>query len=236
VKAFRGGTAAELIPFRLDDGEDLVRSVARIAGELNLGAAALVMGSGTLGATRLMAAGALGPAPLGVVGEYQGPLPIVAMQGWILAGQPELQLTLSRGAELIAGRAMTGCRVQGGVEALLLRLGNLRLARVPDPQTGAWMLAADEIPSGLPRLELQGQAVDPQAILKVPAELLRRHRVLPIALSGDTLLVATADPHDLLASSDLRQATGLRIQWVETPAPALETAVDSALRWLSPEV
>ena len=36
MKTFRGGTAAELIPFRLDDGEDLVATLARAAQEMNL--------------------------------------------------------------------------------------------------------------------------------------------------------------------------------------------------------
>ena len=140
VRAFRGGTAAELIPFRLDDGEDLVETLARMAEELNLGAAALAMGGGALASVRLTTPGSPGPLPLGIVAEYQGPLPIVAMQGWILAGQPEVQLTLSRSGALIAGRAVAGCPVQGAVEGLLLRVGNLRLARLPDPQTGAWSL------------------------------------------------------------------------------------------------
>ena len=43
MKTFRGGTPAELIPFRLDDGEDLVPTLARTAEELNLGTAAVVI-------------------------------------------------------------------------------------------------------------------------------------------------------------------------------------------------
>lgn len=232
MKTFRGGTAAELIPFRLDDGEDLVLTLARMAEELNLGSATLAMGSGALAAARLVAAGAAGPSPLGVIAEHQGPLAIVSMHGWILANQPEIHLTLSRGAELIAGRAVAGCLVRGSVEGLLLRLGNVRLGRVSDPQTGLWQLATAAAPRELPRLELHGQPIDPQALLKVPHNLLQRHRVLPLAVSGDTLIVATSNPGDVFAQEDLRQATGMRIQWVDTPRDALDTALDHVSDWL----
>src|SRR4051794_25072842 len=126
---FRGGTAAELIPFRLDEGEDLVPAVARMAEELNLGSAAMMLVSGVLSVARLLPAGTAGPEPLGVIVEHQGPLAVVSLQGWILANQPELHVTLSRGAAIIAGRATQGCLVQGGLEGLLLRLGNVRLSR-----------------------------------------------------------------------------------------------------------
>jgi predicted DNA-binding protein with PD1-like motif len=232
MKSFRGGSAAELIAFRLDEGEDLVDALARAAEELNLGSAAVAMASGTLGIARLIAAGTPGPAPLGVILEQTGPLSIASMQGWILAGQPELQLVLSRGAELIAGRAVSGCRVQGSVEGLLLRLGNLRLERVSEPATGHWSLGSGASPSAMPRFELQGQAIDPRALLIVPRQILERHRVLPVALSGTTLIVATADPRNLFARDDVRLASGMQIQWLETPKAALEAALHQVFRWL----
>jgi predicted DNA-binding protein with PD1-like motif len=232
MKTFRGGTAAELIPFRLDEGEDLVLTLARMAEELNLGAAALTMGSGALSVARLVTVGTFGPSPMSVIAEHQGAFAIVSMHGWILANQPEIHLTLSRGPELIAGRAVAGCFVRGGLEGLLLRLGNLRLGRVSDPQTGLWHLSTATVPQELPRLELHGQPIDPQAILKVPHNLLQRHHVLPIAVSGDTLIVATSAPGDVFAQEDLRQATGMRVQWVDTPRDALDAALDRVTDWL----
>jgi predicted DNA-binding protein with PD1-like motif len=232
VKTFRGGTAAELIPFRLEEGENLVPTLARAAEEINLGSAAVVMGAGSLAVARLAPVGTVGPTSLGIITEHEGPLFILSMQGWILANQPELQLTLSRGPRVLAGRAIEGCLVRGTVEGLLLRLGNLRLGRLSDPQTGDWALAAGGRLKDAPRIELNGQPIDLQAVLKAPPDLLGRHRVLPFAISGDTLLVATADPRDLLAYNDLRQATGMRIQWVDTPADLLLAALHQVLQWL----
>jgi predicted DNA-binding protein with PD1-like motif len=232
MQFFRGGTAAELIPFHLADDEDLVPTLARMAEELNLGTAAVAMGSGALSVARMLAAGAPGPAPLGVIIEHEGPLAVISLQGWILANQPELHLTLSRGAAVIAGRATQGCLVRGGVEGLLLRLGNLRISRVSDPQIGSWSLSATARPQELPTLTLQGRPVDFHAVLKVPRILLERYIVLPIAITGNTLLVATADPRNLFAQDDLRLATGMRVQWIETPRPALEAALNEVLRHL----
>jgi predicted DNA-binding protein with PD1-like motif len=232
MKAFRGGTAAELIPFHLDEGEDLVPALARLAEGLSLGSAAVVMGSGALSIAHLLPAGIAGPAPLWIITKHEGPLSIVSVQGWILANQPELHLVLSQRVGLIAGRAMAGCLVHGQVEGLLLRLGNLRLSRISDPQSGEWSLAAGARPQELPKIQMQGQPIDLQAVLKVPLQLLTRYKVLPIALTGDTLLVASASPHSLFAQDDLRLATGMRIQWVDTPKDALEAAIQEVLKHL----
>ena len=173
VKTFRGGTAAELIPFSLVDGEDLVPTLARMAEDLNLGTAAMIMASGVLSVARLLPAATAGPAPLGVISEHEGPLAIVSMQGWILANQPELHLTLARGAAVIAGRALQGCLVLGIIEGLLLRLGNVRLSRIADPASGDWSLSTAAHPQAgtrqeLPNLRMQGRPIDLQAVLKVP--------------------------------------------------------------------
>jgi predicted DNA-binding protein with PD1-like motif len=232
MKSFRGGIPAELIPFHMGDGEDLVSALARAADELNLGSTAVVMGSGTLGAACLFTPGAVGPDPLGILTEQKGPLAIVSMHGWILASQPEIHLTLARGAELLAGRAAAGCRVHGSVEGLLLRIGNLRLARLSDPQTGHWGLTSGPRPEEPPRFMMQGHPIDFQAVLKVPRQLLERHTVLPIAISGETLVVASADSRNLFARDDLRLAAGMSIQWVETPIEILQPALQEVLAWL----
>ena len=56
--------------------------------------------------------------------------------------------------------------------------------------------------------------------------------VLPIAVSGDTLIVASANPRNVFAQDDLRVATGMRIQWVDTPKDVLEAALQEVLKHL----
>src|SRR5437867_2005388 len=62
MQFFRGGTSAELIPFHLEKGEDLIPTLARIAEELHIGTAAIVLGSGALSVARLLPRAALAPA------------------------------------------------------------------------------------------------------------------------------------------------------------------------------
>src|ERR1700751_5154829 len=58
----------------------------------------------------------------------------------------------------------------------------------------------------------------PPAILKlVSSGLARWHRALPIALSGDTLRVALADPLDPRSAEDLRFALGKDVEVIVAP-------------------
>jgi type IV pilus assembly protein PilB len=59
----------------------------------------------------------------------------------------------------------------------------------------------------------------------VPADLLRRYHAVPIARTGNTLVVALPDPNNLLAREDLRRVTSLQIQALAAPLPALRQAL-----------
>jgi len=53
--------------------------------------------------------------------------------------------------------------------------------------------------------------VPPEIIEKVPARFALRHQVVPFAMSGKTMSVATMDPRDLLVEDELGQLTGCMI-------------------------
>jgi type IV pilus assembly protein PilB len=62
-------------------------------------------------------------------------------------------------------------------------------------------------------VELDDVNVDPAAVRLLPERLARRYLALPIALVEDDLvLVAIADPTDVVASDDLRLALGLNVR------------------------
>jgi type IV pilus assembly protein PilB len=67
---------------------------------------------------------------------------------------------------------------------------------------------------GLPRL-----AVSPEAAGALPAEFIKRHRVLPVKMSGGAIVIATAEPGNQRIIDDIRLLTGLEVE---------EQAVDSA--------
>jgi general secretion pathway protein E len=72
----------------------------------------------------------------------------------------------------------------------------------------------EEFPSSVPVLK------------NVSARYLRQARVCPISIDGNVLTVASADPLNTLVSDELRQATGLTIKIVISPAVAITEAID----------
>ena len=83
---------------------------------------------------------------------------------------------------------------------------------------------------GLKCVDLMSYAVDAAAMAKIPVALARRHRVLGISLDDDEIVVAVADPGDVLALDDVRAATGLRVQPVVVPRDELMKAMERLQR------
>jgi type IV pilus assembly protein PilB len=80
-------------------------------------------------------------------------------------------------------------------------------------------------------LDVDALGVDPSAAAQLPQSFARRYRALPLAFrSGGRLLVAVADPTDLLSSDDLRLALGASVELGVADAEALEHAIGQAYR------
>ncbi|MGN6444412.1 GspE/PulE family protein [Amnibacterium sp.] len=77
-----------------------------------------------------------------------------------------------------------------------------------------------------PFVEILEYPVDRDAAVSVSANLCRRHSLLPISREGGTLVVAMADPNDILALDDVSAATRLRIRPVRVDARDLATTID----------
>ena len=106
--------------------------------------------------------------------------------------------------------------------ATLLRLGRVDEAQIAEA-------VASQL--GLPRVDLDEERVQPDAIERLPARIALRHGVLPLRLLGDTLVLATADPSDVVALDDVRLAAGVRhVQTVVATATALDAARRRAYR------
>ncbi|HXR45770.1 MAG TPA: ATPase, T2SS/T4P/T4SS family [Pseudolysinimonas sp.] len=83
---------------------------------------------------------------------------------------------------------------------------------------------------GLPFVDLTEYPVDRAAIAAVPAALCRRHGVLPITIDGNRLLLAMADPGDVVAIDDVRAAARYQVRPVVAEAEDLRAALDRFLR------
>ncbi|MEO3935334.1 ATPase, T2SS/T4P/T4SS family [Dermatophilaceae bacterium Soc4.6] len=74
---------------------------------------------------------------------------------------------------------------------------------------------------GLEPLDLANYPLDPKAMDRVPLAIARRHRMLAVAIDGDVIVVAVADPGNVLALDDIRSATGLTVKPVVASAEEL---------------
>jgi type IV pilus assembly protein PilB len=84
--------------------------------------------------------------------------------------------------------------------------------------------------AGMDYVDLDSAEVAPTAVALVPGAVCRRHVVLPVAIEDDaTLVVAMADPGNVLALDDLRSITGRAVRPVVASRRALESAID---RWV----
>lgn len=230
MQYFRGATAVEVIAIRVDAGEDLLESVTRVISETQVAAGAFISGCGNLEHIALEVSANMNWPPAAYAQEKQGPGDIISVSGHVANGYPELYLTVTKRNEVFAGKVMKGTRVLHFAELTLLRAGNTRWARVGHPQTGAPLLQAQAAgQAAAAEVTVMGRPVDMGAVALVSKELMRRHGVLPVAKSGDTLVVAMTDPNNPFAIDDLRQATGLRIQAVGVAAKDLIPALQQVL-------
>src|SRR6476469_1047123 len=79
---------------------------------------------------------------------------------------------------------------------------------------------------GVPSINLADFEISPDVLQLVPAELAKRHQLLPVNRAGATLIVAMSDPSNIYAIDDLKFRTGLNIEVVV----ASEVAIDEAIQ------
>jgi type IV pilus assembly protein PilB len=96
--------------------------------------------------------------------------------------------------------------------------------------TDVQVASARAAQAGLPFVELVDYPIDRSAVALVPAALARRHELLPIAINGDQIVVATANPGDVFALDDIRAATRMRVTAVVAERSDLRNAMNRLLR------
>jgi type IV pilus assembly protein PilB len=126
------------------------------------------------------------------------------------------------------------------VREKLISLAQLRHAQEEQQKSGqnlGYTLAKlgyvsdDEITSFLsqqyrvPTVSLEEYEIDAEILKLVPKEPCERHKVVPVSRTGNSLIVAMADPTNLNAIDDLKFLTGYNIE----PVIASETAIHNAI-------
>ncbi len=96
--------------------------------------------------------------------------------------------------------------------------------------TPAQLASARAAQAGLPFVELADFPVDPHAVAIVPAGIARRYDLLPLQFVGDSLLVAMADPGNVVAVDDVRSIAKRQVRLAVAEQTDLRNAIDRLYR------
>ena len=78
--------------------------------------------------------------------------------------------------------------------------------------------------------EQELETLDLDVVKLVPEEVARQYRIIAAERHGKKLVVATADPLNVVALDDLRRATGLEVDFKIGPGQAIQAAIDKTYR------
>jgi len=83
---------------------------------------------------------------------------------------------------------------------------------------------------GMQFVDLDEAPVDRAAVAMVPGALCRRYTVLPIAIENGVLILATADPGNVMAVDDVRTVSGMQVTPVIATYDTVVRAIDRFVR------
>ena len=78
---------------------------------------------------------------------------------------------------------------------------------------------------GIPMVDLTTVKIDVETLRSLPARLVYRKKLVPVARENGKLTVATCDPYDLYAFDELRLLTGLEIEPALSPAEEISKVI-----------
>jgi type IV pilus assembly protein PilB len=115
-------------------------------------------------------------------------------------------------------KAMTEQRRSGG------RLGHelTRLGYIDENELTGFLSSQ----YGVPSINLSDIELDPEVLKLIPKEVVTRHQVIPVNRSGNTLIVAMADPSNIFAVDDIKFITKFNIEVVVASEQAIADAVE----------
>jgi type IV pilus assembly protein PilB len=79
---------------------------------------------------------------------------------------------------------------------------------------------------GVPAINLSEFDIDRDVLALVPKEVVERHLVIPVNRAGSSLIIAIADPSNILAIDDLKFVTGYNIEVVVASDVSISQAIE----------
>lgn len=135
MEVFPGGRIGEVVALRLDQGEDVLDSIASAAKQLEIHSGVVISGIGTLDRARLHHITHTGYPPKDEFVEYEGPIELLSIDGLIADHVPHLHTCISIKEGTYMGHLEPGCRVLYLAEIAIARLEGVRLCRRMNPAT-----------------------------------------------------------------------------------------------------
>ena len=138
-----------------------------------------------------------------------------------MIGVPDLLLKNGLITEKQLEEAQAGATSENGVLDALFKSGKITPSKVTEA------IAAD---AKVPMVNIKDYPINRVTVALVPAELCKRHQLIPLEQSGDSLTIAIADPSNIMAIDDVRAATRMQIRIVVAEADAIQSAINEYLR------
>lgn len=105
----------------------------------------------------------------------------------------------------------------GRLASTLVRLGFIK-----DSQLSEFL--AEQY--GVPPIDLENFEIDAEALKALPKEICDKHCVIPVSRSGNTLVVAFADPSNMFIRDDLNFISRCKIEVVVAPELSIQKAIE----------
>lgn len=79
---------------------------------------------------------------------------------------------------------------------------------------------------GIERVDLEIEPIEESVFSSIPAQIIQKHRIVPLRLVGSTLTVAMTDPTDLVAINEVKFVTGYGVRPVLASGSAIKKFLD----------
>ena len=136
-------------------------------------------------------------------------------------------LRRSLGELLVEQGLITGQQMEDALRQQQSQGGRLGEILVRQGIIGAEELAqVVSIQMNVPLVNLRRHMVQADALRYIPEAVARKHRLIPLNIIGDSLVVVMADPDDVRTVEDLRVRTGMRVEVALGNPADIEWAID----------
>jgi mannose/fructose-specific phosphotransferase system component IIA len=223
-------------------GADMVATLARLLGpeavegfvavEVRIGEPKVEVNADLTAAVRAADRG----AGVLVCCDLHGSTPANCAVDMMRARLPHVDIAVISGVSMPMLMKLATTRRAGAAPADLAKAAvdtAIRSIRVEGPQPPAPVkvvmggaVASALAKLGVPTIDLESFAIAADVLALVPAEVARRHRLMPISRAATTLIVAMVDPSDRGVIGDLEISTHHHIE----PVIATEATIDEAIR------